>query len=105
MYYAGSELAVRSVQKRTQHGHQEDKSPPAKALGKGLSVPREECHWPDDGQVEKAALNPPVNGGGRTGIVGYRFQLLLIPLTDGGLNVQANLYCKQSEQRSEAEPR
>src|SRR5215467_8816182 len=75
MYYAGCELAVRSVQKRTQHGHQEDKSPPAKALGKGLSVPGKECHWPDDGQIEKAALNPPVNGGGRTGVVGYRFQI------------------------------
>src|SRR5262252_8833883 len=105
MYYAGCELAVRSVQKRTHHSHQEDKSPPAKALGKGLSVPGKECHWPDDGQVEKAALNPPVNGGAALELLVTDSKLLLIPLTDGGLNVQANLYCKQSEQRNEAEPR
>ncbi len=71
---AGGKLAVGGIEKRPQQGRQEDLPTPPEALGKGLGVPREERHGLDHGQVEQAALNPPVDGGGRTGIVVCRFQ-------------------------------
>ena len=67
--HPGGEFAVGGVEKWTQHGHQKDEAATPEALGKGLRVPGKESDWPDDGQVQKAPLNPPVNGrGAGTGI-------------------------------------
>lgn len=63
------ELSVGGIEKWAQHGHQKDESATPEALGEGLRIPGEERHRPDDSQVKQAALNPPVNGGGRTGVV------------------------------------
>ena len=74
MHRPRGKLAVRGIKKRTQQGHQEDQPAPPEALGERLGIPRKERHGLDHGQVEQAALNPPVDGGGRTGIVVCRFQ-------------------------------
>ena len=65
----GGELAVGGIKNGAQHGHQEDEASTPEALGEGLRIPGEERHRPDHGQVQQAALNPPVDGGGRTGVV------------------------------------
>ncbi len=65
----GGELAVGGIKNGAQHGHQKDEAPTPEALGEGLRIPGEERHRPDHGQVQQAALNPPVDGGGRTGVV------------------------------------
>jgi hypothetical protein len=48
---ARSELAVRSVKKRTQQRHQEDEAASPEALGKCLRIPRKKGDRPDYGQV------------------------------------------------------
>jgi hypothetical protein len=65
----GGELPVRGIKNRSEHGHQEDEAAAANAFGEGLGVPGEESDWPDNRQVKKATFNPPVDGGGRTGVV------------------------------------
>jgi hypothetical protein len=74
MYRPGGELAVRRIKKRTQQGHQKDLPTPPETFGKRLGIPGKERHGLDHSQVKQAALNPPVDGGGRTGIVVCRFQ-------------------------------
>jgi len=69
MYDARGKLPIQGIEKGAQHSHQEDQAAAAEALGERLGVPGKECHRPDHGQVKKAALDPPVDGGGRTGVV------------------------------------
>jgi hypothetical protein len=74
VYDPGGELAIRRIENGPEDRHQEDEPAAPNAFGEGLSIPSEESDWPDNRQVKKAPFNPPVNGGGRTGVVVGRFQ-------------------------------
>ena len=63
------DLSIRGIQEGTQQGHDKDQPTPADAFRKSLSIPGEESHRPDYREVEKAAFHPPVDGGGRTGVL------------------------------------
>ena len=70
VHHARGKFAIGRVQKRAQQRHQKNQTAPPEAFAEGLSVPGKECHWPNHGQVQQAAFNAPVDGGGdRTGIV------------------------------------
>ncbi len=69
MHHARGKFAVRGIQEGTQQSHQKDEPATPKAFRERLGVPGKERNGPDHGQVEKAALDAPVDGGGRTGIV------------------------------------
>ena len=67
VHHAGSKLAVRSIENRPEHGHEEDQPAATEASSKCLGIPGKESHRPDHGQIEKTPLHSPVDRG--TGIM------------------------------------
>src|ERR1700684_1611367 len=83
MHGPRSKLAVCGIKKRAQDRHGEDQTAAAKALGKRLGVPSKDAHRPPQGKDKKTASDPPVDGGGRTGIVVWLLQNRCSPLLWG----------------------
>jgi len=64
------------VQKRTERRHQEDQPAASHTCRKGLGIPGKEGYRLYRGEIEKTALDPPIDRGGRTGVPGIWFQRL-----------------------------
>ena len=62
--------AMCGVQKRTERRHQEDQAAASHTRRKGLGVPGKEGYRLYRGEIEKTALDPPVDRSGRTGLSG-----------------------------------
>jgi hypothetical protein len=91
MHRPRRKLTIGGIKEGAQEGHQEDQPTPPEAFGEGLGIPGKERHRLDHGQVEQAALDPPVDGGGRTGIVVCLFQNFCLSLDGSSV-------CEQSDE-------
>jgi hypothetical protein len=76
VHHPGSEYTVHGIQKRTQRCHQEHKAAASHTRRKGLGVPSKKGYRLYRGEIEKTALDSPVDRGGRTGVPGIWFQRL-----------------------------
>jgi hypothetical protein len=75
MHGAGGELSIGRVEERAKEGHQKDEAAAPEALREGLGVPGKKGNRSHDRQIEKAALNAPIDGRSGAGIVVWLFQL------------------------------